>query len=201
MKQTNPKFELKKEHILLAKELNFETIVDTGYQDKFAPAINLKRPFGNSGVTYDVMSKLGMLTDDGEYSPEDLDKAETLLVELPVALEIILSNMTFEPGIYEVSPYGAYFNYEIALAHKMLNEPLKAIEEEIKTSPWFASNFASKDFYERIYNLSLTVRDTKKPVKTFISTLSSLKRTGMTNEKIQKMNTWLDIVIGILEKY
>ncbi len=46
------KFELKQEHIDLISELNFKGIVSVdGKEIEYRPAIDYKRPFGNSGVT------------------------------------------------------------------------------------------------------------------------------------------------------
>lgn len=106
------KFELKQEHIDLISELNFKGIVSTeGSEIEYRPAIDYKRPFGNSGVTYDVLQMLGLTDDDGNYTDVDRKRAEQLIIELPVALEIIVQNRTFEPGEYEVDRYSAYYSY------------------------------------------------------------------------------------------
>lgn len=107
------KFELKQEHIDLISELNFKGVVSTeGGEIEYRPGIDYKRPFGNSGVTYDVLQKLGLTGDDGNYKDADRKRAELLIIELPVALEIIVKNKTFEPGEYEVDRYGAYYLYK-----------------------------------------------------------------------------------------
>lgn len=60
------KFELKQEHIDLISELNFKGLVSTeGEEFEYRPTIDYKRPFGNSGVTYDVLQKLGFTDGDG----------------------------------------------------------------------------------------------------------------------------------------
>lgn len=127
------KFELKQEHITLISELNFECVITTdSFQDRFRPGISRKRPFGNSGITHDVMQKLGYVNDKGEYSESNLEKAEMLIIELPVAMEIVVRQKTFEPGVYEVSEYSAYFNYRMARNFQFWNEPLKEIEMQYK---------------------------------------------------------------------
>lgn len=124
------KFELKKEHIDLMSNLNFKTVVNTVYDDIYAPAIDRKRPFGNSGTTSSALEILGYSCDEeGEYNEKDIDIAETLLVELPVALEIVMRNKTFKPGIYEVDEYSAYFNYTHVRNYKILRKPLEEIED------------------------------------------------------------------------
>ena len=108
------KFELKQEHIDLIKELNFKGLVSNEDGNiEYRPAIDYKRPFGNSGVTYDVLQRLGLTDEDGNYTDADRKRAELLIIELPVALEIVVKNKTFEPGEYEVEEYSsAYFVYK-----------------------------------------------------------------------------------------
>lgn len=127
------KFELKAEHIKLISNLNFKVSVNTFYGDKYIPAIDRKRPFGNSGATHNVMEILGWYCDDetGEYRQEDESKAEMLLIELPVALEIVTHQRTFTPGMYDVDMYSAYYNYKHILNYHALRKPLKEIEETV----------------------------------------------------------------------
>lgn len=107
------KFELKQEHIDLITNLNFKGIVSTEYSEiEYRPAIDYKRPFGNSGVTYDVLQRLGLTDDKGEYTEAARKRAEQIIIELPVALEIIVQNKTFEPGEYEVDRYSSYYLYK-----------------------------------------------------------------------------------------
>lgn len=107
------KFELKQEHIDLISELNFKGLVSVdGEEFEYRPTIDYKRPFGNSGVTYDVLQKLGLTDDEGNYTDADQKRAEQLIIELPVALEIIVKNKTFIPGWYEVEKYSAYYTYK-----------------------------------------------------------------------------------------
>lgn len=130
------KFELKAEHIKLISHLNFKVSVNTLYGDKYIPAIERKRPFGNSGATHSVMEILGWYSDEetGEYRQEDEAKAEMLLIELPLAMEVVTQNLTFEPGTYEVGEYSAYFNYRHILNYHALRDVLKEIEETVVTT-------------------------------------------------------------------
>lgn len=121
------KFELKQEHIDLISELNFKGLVSVdGEEYEYRPAIDYKRPFGNSGVTYDVLQKLGLTDDDGNYTEANRKRAEHLIIELPVALEIITRYKTFEPGEYEVDKYCSYFVYS---GHRNLHFWQGAIEK------------------------------------------------------------------------
>lgn len=107
------KFELKQEHIDLISELNFKGIVSSENGEiEYRPGIDYKRPFGNSGVTYDVLQRLGLTDDEGNYTDADQKRAEQLIIELPVALEIVVKNKTFEPGVYEVGEFSSYFLYK-----------------------------------------------------------------------------------------
>lgn len=125
-------FTLKEEHIELIANLNFKTCANTEYGDRFIPVIDRKRPFGNSGATNSVLEVLGCCCDGkGKYKKDDINRAEMLLIELPVALEIIVRNKTFRPGIYEVDEYAAYFNYKHMTNYQALLKPLKEIEETV----------------------------------------------------------------------
>lgn len=110
------KFELTAEHVKLIGELAFEVCTDA-YDDALIPGISRKRPFGNGWAIASVLDLLGCeCGGDRKYKEEDTEKARELLIELPVALEIVTQYRTFEPGVYEVSPYGAYARYQAAKA-------------------------------------------------------------------------------------
>ena len=115
----NPKFKLEIEHLVLAAALNFKPR-GTWWEDdpkslEFVPEIDLKRPFGNTGAHYDVAQKLNLLKEDENgdmtMTPEIERLAIRYIIELPVAVDIILSNRTFDIGAYDVKPHGAYFHY------------------------------------------------------------------------------------------
>lgn len=126
-------FELKAEHITILKDLCIKYHFETAYDEYLVPRIDVKRPFGNSGVLYDIAGKLGWdVPEDDEAAYEDVMKrAQNILLEIPVALEIILNQHTFEPGIYEVDGYGAYFEYKIARNFLILKDAY----EECMTIP------------------------------------------------------------------
>lgn len=67
--------------------------------------------------------------ESGEYAAEDIEKAEMLIIELPVALQIVMQNHTFEPGKYEVEEYSsAYFNYVHIRNYHALKSPIAELE-------------------------------------------------------------------------
>ncbi len=128
-----PKFTLKEEHIRLIGRLNFKVYPDTEYNDPFIPEIDRKRPFGNSDALHDVLDILECERDEeGCCSAEDVDHAEDLLVELPLALEVIVQNRTFTPGTYEVEGYGTYSNYRMMRNYKVLKGVLSEIRETLR---------------------------------------------------------------------
>lgn len=125
-------FTLKEEHIKLIENLNFKVCAETEYNDRYIPGIDRKRPFGNSGATGDVLEILGRECDEeGEFRKEDIDEAETLLIELPLALTVIVENKTFTPGDYEVERYGTYSQYQRMKNYKALNAALDEVEEAL----------------------------------------------------------------------
>lgn len=93
-----PSFKLKPEHIKIMTDLNFRISILIDSKDRYRPAIDVKRPFGNSGPTTNVCEIMGWHCDEesGEYAAEDIEKAEMLIIELPVALQIVMQNHTFE---------------------------------------------------------------------------------------------------------
>lgn len=102
-------FTLTNHHIKLIKDLNF-TNAYTSYDDEIIPQIDKKRPFGNSGVLYDAMSKLKFIDDEGEpINDKVTEYTRNILIELPIALEIMCKQHKFEPGTYEICPYSAHF--------------------------------------------------------------------------------------------
>lgn len=132
-----PKFKLTEEHIKVMTELNFMTAVFVDSSDRFIPTIDRKRPFGNSGATTNVCEIMKWYgNENGEYSAEVINKAETLLIELPVALQIVMQNHTFEPGEYEVEEYSsAYFNYIHMRNYHALKETLAEVEKKCEGHP------------------------------------------------------------------
>lgn len=98
-------FELKEEHLKLLEN------AEVRWEDcEFgAPAIDCKRPYGNSSAEYDICEILGIEEDksneDSPYSQEDLDYANKMHVETETALAIILQTRSFTLGTYEMACY------------------------------------------------------------------------------------------------
>lgn len=126
-------FTLKEEHIKLIGNLNFRVCAETEYGDPFIPEINRKRPFGNSGAVSDVLDILGYEPDEeGNYKEEDTSRAESLLIELPLALEAVVTNKTFTPGDYEMERCGAYSQYQLMRNYKALQGAVRETEEMLR---------------------------------------------------------------------
>jgi hypothetical protein len=67
-----------------------------------AAAINPKRPYGNSSVLRGVAEILGLPTnEDGDPLGEAWTRAHLLHQQTPLALQVVLSTGSFEPGLYE----------------------------------------------------------------------------------------------------
>lgn len=127
-------FELKQEHVMLMEKLSFSCCINPygSWDDRFIPEINPKRPFGNGGNISTACEILGYEADEnGDFSEQDYRKAEEYPIELPVALEIMMKNHTFEPGLYQVNACGAYFYYQLAKRYMALKEPLDRIYYQI----------------------------------------------------------------------
>ena len=67
-----PSFKLKPEHIKIMTDLNFRISILIDSKDRYRPAIDVKRPFGNSGPTTNVCEIMGWHCDEesGEYAAE-----------------------------------------------------------------------------------------------------------------------------------
>jgi hypothetical protein len=96
-------FKLCKEHILLLQNMYWEySDCETG-----APAVNCKRPYGNSYVPPDVAKILGVTLpdEDDDDGDEEYDKKVAEIMrfhyESHIALDIILQLKTFELGTYK----------------------------------------------------------------------------------------------------
>lgn len=101
------RFTLTTQHIALLKRMCVEW-QDDPYDG--APAINIKRPYGNSSVWQDVAEAIGLTPtkdDDGEeHWPEGTRKrCLTLHRQMETALQVCLTAQTFEPGEYVAEPY------------------------------------------------------------------------------------------------
>lgn len=100
-------FQLTEDHIKLLNRM-YVYWDDDSYDG--APAIDTKRPYGNSSVVYDVYVIIhGKEWDYGEHDEMTEEIYEQMLVlhrETATALQIVLCTKSFEPGTYEKkSPY------------------------------------------------------------------------------------------------
>lgn len=90
-------FALTEQHLTLLAN----AYVEWQFTETGAPAIDPKRPYGNSDVAADVAELFGFpVDDDGEYTDEQLEKALELHHQTLVALEIVLQTRSFTPGLY-----------------------------------------------------------------------------------------------------
>lgn len=73
-----------------------------------APAIDCKRPYGNSNVAFDVAEIIGeTLPEDEDLSDADYERLLQLHYETVVVLQIALVTGEFKPGRYtKTSRYG-----------------------------------------------------------------------------------------------
>ena len=74
-----------------------------------APAIDYKRPYGNSDVYNDIAKILeikGIIVDENEdFSQEQINLMNELHKETEIALQIILTTGEFRPGEYIADEY------------------------------------------------------------------------------------------------
>ena len=97
------RFEIKEEHLKLLNK----AYVDWYDAEFGAPSIDPKRPYGNSYVEGDIAEILGWkLDEDDELSDKQLSEANKIHNETKTALQICLSLLKFETGVYENTGYG-----------------------------------------------------------------------------------------------
>lgn len=106
-------FELKEEHLKLLKNM----YVDWDDCEFGAPAIDCKRPYGDSYVYGDIAKILGIegfkdSEDEIHFSKEQIDLMNNLHKETRIALQIILMTGKFEPGIYIADEYSTNWHKE-----------------------------------------------------------------------------------------
>lgn len=108
------RFTLTADHIKLLRRMYVE------WQDceAGAPAIDCKRPYGNSDVTMDIAVSLEwplLETRDGQnLTAEQETTALRLHRETQTALQIVLATGAFEPGEYESDEYDINWRKEKA---------------------------------------------------------------------------------------
>lgn len=92
-------FTLTEQHVKLLRKMYCD-FDDNSYDG--APAINIKRPYGNSFVAGDVAEILGEPFDDDEEDmvEEDVERFMAIHRETGTALQVCLSTLSFEPGLY-----------------------------------------------------------------------------------------------------
>ncbi len=100
-------FEFKEEHLKLLRHM----CVDWDDCEFGAPAIDCKRPYGNSNVYKDMAKILeikGFEDEEGEihFSIEQVNLMDKLHEETETALQIVLVTGKFEPGIYIADEVG-----------------------------------------------------------------------------------------------
>lgn len=103
-------FELKSEHITLLRRA-YVRWEDCEFG---APAIDCKRPYGDSDVLDDMAEILGIEPmgtnaydpDEPGFTRDQEDYLNQLHKETQTALQVILSTGSFEPGVYTTSDYG-----------------------------------------------------------------------------------------------
>lgn len=174
-----PKFELKIEHIVLATALNFKPHGRWWENDplsfEFIPEIDPKRPFGNSGCTYDVAQRLNLLkeAEDGDkpMTAEIERLAMRYIIELPVALEVIMANRTFDLGLYETDRHSAYFAYREHMAIWFWLDAVKACAD--------LRDSQGHDLFARAFTFSATMSwnpyEILKDMRTWSDTSDDLK--------------------------
>ena len=116
MKSMKKRFELKEEHLKLLKNM----CVSWVFCEFGAPAIDCKKPYGNSDV-YEDMAKIigikGFVDSEEEihFSKEQISLMNMLHRECKVALQIVLRTGKFESGIYVADEYSDNWTKERSL--------------------------------------------------------------------------------------
>ena len=103
------KFELKKEHLELVKYLNWDNLKDGTISTEPSEPFGSNNSYDDMGIIlYGKPEDFDPFNYDGDeignpfkWSLEQLEEMETLLSELPQAIEVILNAQTFEPGMYK----------------------------------------------------------------------------------------------------
>lgn len=84
-------FEVTEDHLKLLKHSH----IIWRASEYGAPAIDPKRPYGNSSVESDIAEIL-------EWGKYDNERAEKIHRELETVLQIVLVTQTFQPGLYNL---------------------------------------------------------------------------------------------------
>lgn len=106
-----PTFTITKDHIKMMQALCF-TWEDCEYG---GPAVDCKRPFGNSGrhqIVLDMAQVMGIPQEkimdlQGELIEPEAERLEALYRDMEKVLAIVMRTLSFEPGTYEAAPYSS----------------------------------------------------------------------------------------------
>lgn len=95
-------FEVTEHHIKLLRRAN----VSWGSDEYGAPAIDGKRPYGNSDVFGDIAEILGIKPGDGkEFTPKQESEMDFIHRGTETALQIFLATGEMKAGHYEARKY------------------------------------------------------------------------------------------------
>lgn len=96
-------FKVTEQHLTLLRNAN----VSWDGCEFGAPAIDCKRPYGNSDAYGDMLKLLNLPApdDDGEIPDETREWLYDLHVALETALQVVLSTGQFKPGRYRAPKY------------------------------------------------------------------------------------------------
>jgi hypothetical protein len=100
-------FEVKPEHIKLLSKM----WVSWESGEFGAPAIDCKRPYGNSYVIGDIAEILGLQPQTDEYGEVTFSEAQEEFMneihkETQTALQVCLTTLSFVPGLYKSERFG-----------------------------------------------------------------------------------------------
>jgi hypothetical protein len=92
-------------HINLLRRMH----IDWCYDEFGSPAVDPKRPFGNSDVYQDMLEILGLHQPDEwtDIAPEQADYLNSIYAQTAVALQILVSTGNVEPGEYTREKYSS----------------------------------------------------------------------------------------------
>lgn len=100
-----PQFRVTEDHLKLIRAFNIR------WDDcEFgAPAVDPKRPYGNSSALADIAEILGIVGE--ELTGEEELRCNTLHSETETALQIAIATGVFKPGLYEARPYSSEWKF------------------------------------------------------------------------------------------
>jgi hypothetical protein len=100
----------RREFIVTDDHLKLLAAMYVGWDDcEFgAPAIDCKRPYGNSSVVLDMCEILGVSVDDDDGpTREDDERMTALHREMQTVLQILVGNLAIQTGRYTAERYGS----------------------------------------------------------------------------------------------